>query len=256
MNLGIEGRSALVTGGSHGIGLAVARTLAAEGCRVAICARGRQRLSEAAAEVGALLTIEADVTDLADIDRTVATAIAAFGGLDILVNNVGGGGRWGPLAVEDATPELWAQVHAKNGGAAVRFTSLAIPHMRRRGWGRVVTVASIHGLEGGGRPWFAMTKAAEAALMKTLARTPSLARSGITFNTVAPGGIMIPDTGWAREAEAAPDAFAARMDREHPLGRLGLPEEVADVVAFVCSERARLVNGATILVDGGESRRI
>jgi 3-oxoacyl-[acyl-carrier protein] reductase len=156
--------------------------------------------------------------------------------------------------VEDAADDVWRDVWDKNATAAVRFTRRALPLMRAAGWGRVVTIASIHGVEGGGRPWFAMAKSAEIAFMKALALRPDLARAGITFNTIAPGSIMIPDTGWAREAAADPGGFAARVAHDLPLGRLGTPEEVASVVAFVCSAAASLVNGATLVVDGGESR--
>lgn len=257
MDLGIKGRIALVTGGSHGIGLATALALAGEGCNVAICARDPKRLGEAVRAIEAKsvqgLGIEADVADRAVITRVVEAVLARWGRLDILVNNVGGGGRWGSESVEDTPLETWIEVYNKNALAAAAFTQLAIPPMRRGRWGRVVTIGSIYGKEGGGRPWFNMAKAAEISLMKTLAMTKYLARDGITFNTVVPGSIMIRDTGWARAAAEDPKAFAALVDRDFPLGRLGTPEEVAAVVIFLCSEAARLVNGAAVVVDGAES---
>jgi len=257
MDLGIKGKIALVTGGSHGIGLASALALAGEGCPVAICARDRVRLAEAVRAIEAkgaeALGVEADVTDRPAIGRVVEAVIGRWGRLDILVNNVGGGGRWGSEIVEDTPLDTWIEVYNKNALAAAAFTQLAIPVMRRRRWGRVVTIGSIYGKEGGGRPWFNMAKAAEISLMKTLAMTKYLARDGITFNTVVPGSIMIPDTGWARTAAEDPKAFAALVDRDFPLGRLGTPEEVAAAVVFLCSDAARLVNGAAIVVDGGES---
>lgn len=250
MNLGLTEKVALITGGSHGIGLATAKALAAEGCRVTICARQEPRLSAAATAIPAM-AIQADVLKPDDIERVVSETHAEFGRIDILVNNAGGGGRWGKPNIEDTPPEVWTEVYGKNAGAAAYFTRLAIPLMRQRGWGRVVTVASIHGVEGGGRPWFTMAKAAEVALMKALARTAYLVRDGITFNTVAPGGILIPGTGWEREAQEYD--FSTRLDRDYPMGRLGSAEEVAQVIAFICSEPARYVNGATVVVDGGES---
>ena len=258
MNLGLDGKAALVTGGSHGIGLAVARALADAGARVAICARDADRLEAAARDLRArgaeVLAVPADALVPADVERVVDRVVAAWGTLHVLVNNVGGGGRWGSDAVEDAADDVWRDVYDKNAMAAVRFTRRALPLMRRQRWGRVVTVASIHGVEGGGRPWFTMAKSAEVAFMKSLALRPELVRDGITFNTVAPGSIMIPDTGWAREAASDPDGFAAWVARECPLGRLGTPEEVAAVVVFACSAPASLLNGATIVADGGESR--
>jgi len=169
-----------------------------------------------------------------------------------LVNNVGGGGRWGTDSIEDTPEQVWVDVYNKNAMAAVRFVRLVIPFMRKQKWGRVVTIASMYGREGGGRPWFNMSKSAEISLMKTLAMNPVLARSGITFNTVAPGNIMIPDTGWDEEMKKDLRGFK-RIISTLPLGRLGTAEEVANMVVFLCSEKASLVNGACIAVDGGES---
>lgn len=212
MELALKGKYALVTGGSHGIGLAVVGALREEGCRVASISRREGY----------------DVLCPTDVDK----ALGEFGDIDILVNNVGGGGRWGnenPVATEMA---VWREVYEKNAMVAVRFTMNAIPHMLKQKWGRVVTISSIYGREGGGRPWFNMAKAAEISLMKTLAL--HYKGSGITFNSVCPGLIAIPDTG--NETKG------------------GTPREVANVVAFLCSEKASLVNGASIAVDGGESK--
>ncbi|MDO8482521.1 MAG: SDR family oxidoreductase, partial [bacterium] len=180
------------------------------------------------------------------------TLIKEWGTLHILINNVGGGGRWGSETVEETTDDVWTDVYSKNALAAVRFTMKALPHMRRQRWGRVVAITSKYGREGGGRPWFTMAKSAEMALMKTLAMRPDLARDGITFNSVAPGNIMIPGTGWEREKKEQPQNFAKFL-AALPLGRMGTPEEVASLVVFLCCEQARLITGAAIPVDGGES---
>jgi 3-oxoacyl-[acyl-carrier protein] reductase len=258
MELGIQGKRALVTGGSHGIGLAIAAGLAAEGCAVAICSRTKKRLGAAERQLRAVATktlcLQADVFNDTDILRTTREIDKAWGGVDILVNNVGGGGRWGKETIEVTPEEVWAQVYQKNAGAAIAFSRWAIPEMRRRKWGRIVAISSIHGREAGGRPWFTMAKAAQIAMNKSLAVQPYLARDGITFNTVAAGSIMVADTGWADERAKDPAGFAIRMDKEFPLGRLGTPEEVAAVVLFLCSAHSAYVNGACIPVDGGESR--
>ena len=258
MDLGIANKLALVTGGSHGIGLATAQALADEGCNVAICARSRNRLDASVLNLKSrgvdALGIQADVLIAADIENVMALVIETWGGIHILVNNVGGGGRWGQPTVEDTPDAVWTDVYSKNALVAMRFTRLAIPHMRRQKWGRVVTVSSVFGREGGGRPWFNMAKSAEISLMKSLAMNPDLVREGITFNTVAPGHIMIPDTGTEREMLEDELAFARRMDEDFPLGRVGTPEEVASVIVFVCSKEASLLNGASIAIDGGESR--
>ena len=149
---------------------------------------------------------------------------------------------------------VWHEVYAKNAGAATHFTMSFLPYMKEQQWGRVITIASIYSKEGGGRPWFNMAKAAEISLMKTLAMDPNLVRSGITFNSVAPGAIMIPDTGWEEEMLADPKGFNKKAEKMFPLGRAGTPKEVADVVVFMCSEQASLLNGACIPIDGAESR--
>jgi 3-oxoacyl-[acyl-carrier protein] reductase len=261
MDLGLRGKFALVTGGSHGIGLATAKRLAAEGCNVAICSRSQARLDVATAELKAygvrLLSVVADVLDTDAADRVMDVVDAEWGELQILVNNVGGGGRWGTEIVEETEVRVWSEVYEKNAMAAVRFTRRALPHMRRARWGRIVTITSIYGgKDGAGRPWFTMAKAAETGLMKSLSGMGYLVREGITFNSVAPGGIWIPGTGFEDEQRRDPEGFQRQIDADYPLGRLGKPEEVAAVVAFLCSTEASLVNGANITVDGGQSRSL
>src|SRR5215475_10280316 len=259
MDLGLRGKFALVTGGSHGIGLATARHLAAEGCNVAVCSRSEERLDAAIKELTAFgvrtLAVAADVLEPEAADRVMDVVDRDWGELQILINNVGGGGRWGKDSIEETELRVWSEVYEKNAMAAVRFTRRALPHMRRAKWGRVVTVTSIYGgKEGVGRPWFTMAKAAETGLMKSLSGMAYLVREGITFNCVAPGGIWIPGTGFEDEQKRDPAAFERMVDAEYPLGRLGTPEEVAAVVVFLCSMQASLVNGANITVDGGQSR--
>jgi len=256
VDLGLGGKYALVTGGSHGIGLAIAKALATEGCNIAICSRREDRLASSEAELKKtgveVLAIRADVLKPRDITKVVDRIARSWRRLDILVNNVGGGGRWGSEIFEETPDRVWLDVYNKNAMAAVRFTKLALPLMRKRKWGRVVTVASIYGKEGGGRPWSNMAQSAEISFMKTMSMDHALARIGITFNTVAPGSIMIKDTGWDEERRKHPLRFRRLLEHEFPLGRLGSPEEVAYVVAFLCSEVASLVNGACVVVDGAE----
>ena len=224
MNLNLKGKRVLVTGGSRGIGRSIADELLKEGCVVDICSRTED------------IIIDVLKDDLNKID----------GQYDILINNVGGGGRWGSEEYEQF--EEWEEVYEKNAGVARKLTMKCIPYMRDKKWGRVITISSIFGKEAGGMPWFNMAKSAQTSLMKTLAMNPELSRSGITFNSVAPGAIMIPDTGWDNKNEMKQKIV------QLPLGRMGTPEEVAAVVAFICSERASLINGASIAVDGAESR--
>lgn len=190
MNLNIKEKYALITGGAHGIGRAIALSLAEEGCNVAICDINSANAEKTASELKEFgvkgLGIVADVLVPSDIERVMKTIIDSWGTIHILVNNIGGGGRWGSPVVEETAEDVWADVYNKNAMAAVRFTVRVIPFMRKQKWGRVVTIASRFGREGGGRPWFNMAKSAEISLMKTLAMNSDLAKDGITFNSIAP----------------------------------------------------------------------
>ena len=255
----LSNKRALVSGGSHGIGLAIAKDLAKLGVEVAICSRTSERLSSARKEISRfskydVVTLECDAVDPISVSKVASKISKLWGGVDILVNNVGGGGRWGSENIEETAPGVWTDVFNKNALAAALFTREFIPYMREKKWGRVISITSIYGKEGGGRPWFNMAKAGEMALMKSLSLTKYLVRDGITFNSVAPGGIFIQGAGFEEERERDPSGFDRMVDEDYPLGRMGRPEEVANVVTFLCSEMASLVNGASIAVDGGQSR--
>lgn len=270
MDLNLKGKYALVTGGSRGIGLAIAKALAEEGCNVAICARTKDGIDGVTAAVKKIETfgveaigIVADVLKLSNLepgwgqylepDRVMKEIISKWGTIHILVNNVGGGGRWG-TTVEETPEDVWMDVYNKNAMTSIRFTKSVLPFMVKQQWGRVVTIASMYGREGNDRsPWFTMAKSAEITLMKVLSMTPHLVRAGITFNSVAPGNIMIPKTGWYTEMADSPAIFRKKVSLM-PMGRLGAPEEVAYMVTFLCSHRANFVNGSCISVDGGESK--
>jgi 3-oxoacyl-[acyl-carrier protein] reductase len=236
MDLGLTGKTALVTGGSHGIGLATALALAQEGCKVSVASRTRERLARAVGQLRNMSTncraYEFDALDPVSVEH-LAQEVLDAGGVDILINNVGGGGRWGTTPLE--TPlATWDEVYQKNARVAVQLTRDLLPTMLERGWGRVVTISSIYGREAGTKPWFMMAKSAEIALMKGLAMESDLWARGVTFNTVAPGYIFIE----GKDTEPSK----------------GTPEDVAAAVVFLCSQQARHINGACLVVDGGEGK--
>lgn len=258
MDLGLNGKYALVSGGTNGIGRSIVLSLAHEGCNVCFFSRNETKVNRMMNELDGLnikkIGICADALDENDINRLIKKIDNEWGEIDILINNVGGGGRWGKEIIEDTEYEVWNEVYNKNAGIAIKLTMWAIHYMRKKKWGRVITISSILGKEGGGRPWFNMAKAAEISLMKTLAKTNYLVRDGITFNTIAPGDILIPDTGWEYEMKNSPKKFNEYINTTLPLGRMGSPEEVAFIALCICSDKSSLLNGACIAVDGGQSR--
>ena len=256
MNLGLTNKVAVVTGSSRWLGLATAKSLAAEGCRVCISARGEERLRDAAAEVSRaagdanrVLAVAADLTTADGVQSVVERATSAFGGLDILVNNLGVAGGAGLL---DTSDEQWQEAFDQTLIPAIRASRLAVPHMQRRGGGVIVIVASIFGREAGGRMTYNAVKAAEISLAKSLAQ--QLASSGIRVNSVSPGSILFEGGSWWRRQQADPAAIAEFVKRELPFGRFGRAEEVGDVIAFLCSDRASWISGTSIVVDGCQSR--
>ena len=256
MDLSLRDKVAIITGSSRGLGFASAKALAAEGCRVCLCARGEERLREAAMEVAsvagdasAVLAVAADVSRLDGVQLVVDRAVAAFGGIDILVNNVGLAGGAGLLETSD---DQWQEAIDQTLFPAVRASRLVVPHMQRRGGGAIVIVASIFGREAGGRMTYNAVKAAEISLGKSLAQ--QLASSNIRVNSVSPGSILFEGGSWWRRQQADPQAIANFVKHELPFGRFGRPEEVGDVVAFLCSPRASWISGTSVVVDGCQSR--
>ncbi len=260
MDLGLRGKRAIVTGASKGLGFAIAEELAAEGVDLAVCARHADELERAAAafrDRGVRVhAAAADVTDPAQVTSFVRSSVDALGGLDILVNNAGGAS---PGTFDQLADEAWqADIDVKLF-SMLRFCREAIPHMRRQRWGRIVNINAILG-RSPNPAMFAtsVNRAACISFSRTLAM--EVAGDGILVNSVNIGNVMTPQWRRIRERRAPgmtdEGFFAEIAERDIPLGRFGEPREVAALVAFLVSERASYITGASIDVAGGAGGHI
>ena len=255
MRLDLENKVAIVTGGSDGIGRATAHRLSEEGANVTICARGEAKLLRAAQEIERdtarpVLAVRADVRSDTDVDNVIERTLNRFGGIDILFNNAGSSHAHPFL---DVTDEIWHEDLDVKVFGAIRFARAVIPHMRMRGGGRIINVTTI----GGKAPVAnalptSVSRAAGINFSKSLAH--EYAREGILVNSICLG--LVKSAYWEdlheKEASGLPlEAWYEGVGQAVPVGRLGEPEEVADLVTFLASPRASFITGASINIDGG-----
>ncbi len=257
MDLGLQSRVALVAASSQGIGLATAEALAAEGCRIAMCARNQSSLTAAADKIKKRYNAEVlaeicDVTDAAAVEHFVAAVAGRFGGVDICVTNAGGPPAKGFLST---TPDDWRRAIEANFLSAVHFARQVIPHMQRKRWGRIITITSLTTKQPVADLVLSnAVRTAVVGLVKSLAN--EFGKDGILVNNVGPGFTA---TERLRELAKSRSVASGKTEQEifdgwaadAPLKRLGEPREIADAIVWLASERASYVTGQTLLVDGG-----
>ena len=257
MDLGLNGKVAVITGSSRGLGYASARALLDEGCSVVICARNKAQLELAADQLresvsnDRVVAVQADLSTDSGVTSVIEEAVENFGGLDVLVNNVGQAGGSGIVETSDAE---WNAALNNTLFPAIRASRLAVPYLRQRGGGVIVMIASIWGRESGGRMPYNAVKSAEISLAKSLAQ--QLASDSIRVNSVAPGSISFPGGSWHRRQQEDPEGMKAVVREISPLGRFGNADEVGARVAFLASDRASWISGACVTVDGCQSRTL
>ncbi len=254
MDFMLDGKVAMISGGSKGIGFNIARDLAGEGCHVALSGRTQADLDEASGAISALgrgrvLVYCGDMTRKESCEGFMKAAVDEYGGVDILVNNVGGSD---PKTLLETDDEDWAIAFDFNLNNAVRLSRLVIPEMKKRGGGSILNIASIAGRESGSAMTYNASKAAMISFSKALAQ--QVAKDNIRVNSLAPGSVLFPGGVWERRIAASPDGLKGWMESAMPFGRFGRPEEISAVATFMVSPRASLVHGACWAVDGCQSR--
>jgi NAD(P)-dependent dehydrogenase (short-subunit alcohol dehydrogenase family) len=251
MDLNLTGKTALVTGASRGIGFAIATALHREGCCVALNARQLNPLERASSQLPGALPIPGDVSSFPEAQRVVADVIAAWGRLDILVCNVGSG-RSVPPGAE--TPEEWQRVFALNLWSTTNMVEAAREALALT-QGAIVCISSICGLEviPGAPVTYSAAKAALNAYVRGMARP--LGQRGVRINAIAPGNILFDGSVWFRKLQDNPEAVQAMLRSDVALGRLGTPEDIADLVCYLASPLSSFATGAVYPLDGGQVRR-
>nr|WP_220129101.1 SDR family oxidoreductase [Anoxybacillus calidus] len=245
----LNGKNVLVTGGSKGIGKAIAKAFVEEGANVAIIARDLVHLKEAKKELGNIVLYQADLTEKTERERVFRQFIHDFGSLDILINNAGGSNG---SSVMETDLSLFYEAMELNYFSAVHLSQLAVREMKKKQSGSIINITSIYGRESGGKVTYNNAKAALISFTKALAN--EVAPYGIRVNSVAPGSVLHPTGNWQRRLEENPEGIRKFVQEQIPAGRFGTPEEIANVVVFLASNKASWIVGATMNVDGGQSK--
>lgn len=258
MELGLAGKVVYVAGSSRGIGLGISRAFLAEGSSVVLVARTARTLEVARATLassfgsGRVLVCAGDLADAAFCERSLSEAVERFGGLDVLVANVGGGtdvAGWNVPAAE------FDRVFTQNFSISQRLAQAAVPRLLGRLGASLIFVSSVAGVEVVGAPLsYTAAKSAVASYAKALSR--ALGPEGVRVNVVAPGNVLFAGGRWERRLAEGGDALLETIRRDVPLGRFGTPEEVAAAVVFLASAPASFITGSCLLVDGGQSHAI
>lgn len=250
MDLQLQGKNVLITGGSKGIGKAIAEVFVSEGANVSIAARGIEFLEKAKVELGGNVSIfPADLTVAEEREKLIRSYVEKMGTLDCLVNNAGGSN--GGSAIE-TDMNLFYEAMELNYFSAVHLSKLAVENMKKFGRGSIINITSVYGRESGGKVTYNNAKAALISFTKALA--DEVISKGIRVNSVAPGSILHETGNWIKRVREDPEGMKEFVKNDIPAGRFGTPEEIANVVAFLASDKASWIVGASINVDGGQSK--
>ena len=262
MKYNFKGKIALITGGTHGIGLSCAEQLLKSGAKVITFSRDIKKINQSKNKFkkykNNFYVAKGDVLNenfLLDFSKLL---IKKFNHIDIIIHNVGGGGRWGNEDFTLVNSKLWDEVYKKNINGIIFFNKYFLKLMKKNCWGRVIAISSLSATEvhEKDRAWFNAAKSSQLSIMKNLSKNKNYTNFNITFNTVSPGPIFIKDTGWDKIKKKNQKQFKNWIKKNIPVNRIGVVEDVSNLVSFLASDNASFINGANFIIDGGKSNSI
>ncbi len=262
MNFNLKKKNVFISGGSHGIGLACAELFARYGANIITFSRDKKKIKNTKKILSKYkiknLVEEGDILDPGFPESFAKKTLKQFKKIDVLIHNVGGGGRWGKDSIFDTDPNVWNEVYEKNNRGVVLFSKFFLPSMVKNKWGRVIAIGSVCGIEARqeDRIWFNAAKSAQHAIIKSFSNKRYFTKKNITFNSVSPGPIFIKNTGWDEEKKRNPKKFIKFIKEFIPVRQIGKPDDVAKLCLFLASTNSQYINGSNLIIDGGLTNTI
>lgn len=262
MNFSFKKKNIFISGGTHGIGLACVENFLKYGGQVITFSRNSKNILTTKKKFkrfkDKIHIYKGDILDRNFIEDLSKTILKKFKKIDVLVHNVGGGGRWGQSSIQKNDFRVWDEVYRKNNDGLILFTKHFIDGMIKKKWGRVIAISSICGIETleEDRPWFAAAKSAQNSIIKNLSKKKIYCSKNITFNSVSPGPIFIKGTGWEAIKKKNNENFLSWIKKEIPVNKMGTTQDVANAVIFFASNYSKFINGSNLVIDGGKTSAI
>ena len=262
MNFDFKNKNIFISGGTHGIGLACAELFARYGGNIITFSRDNKKITNTKKKLSKYkiksLIEKGNILDK-DFPKEFALKILKkFKKIDIIIHNVGGGGRWGYENIFQTEDKVWEEVYDKNNRGIICFSKYFLPSMLKNNWGRVIAISSTTGIEAKeqDRAWFNAAKSSQIAIIKSFSKKKVFTKKNITFNSISPGPIFIKNTGWDDLKKKNPNKFYKFYKNEIPTKYIGISKDIAYMTVFISSNYAKFVNGSNIVVDGGSTNTI
>ncbi len=262
MKFDFRGKTVLISGGTHGIGLSCVNQFLKLGSKVITFSRDKRKIDLSKKKFKKFnknfYVEKGDILDENFLYNFSKKLIKKFKKIDILIHNVGGGGKWGSEDLTSVNAKLWDEVYKKNINGIIFFNKFFLNLMKKKNWGRVITISSVSATEfhEKDRAWFNAAKSSQLSIMKNLSKNKKYTNFNITFNTVSPGPVFIKNTYWHKIKKKNPKHFKNWINKNIPVNRFGNVEDVSNLVVFLASHNASFINGANFIIDGGKSNSL